>query len=90
MIVARIIAPRRYCSDHTCGGTDCLTCYGAHAEVLVELRVDGVALHDERVAELLERDDPDVCAAVARALGGVSTPAPTPAPSFAKDDALPF
>ena len=48
-------APRRYCSDQSCGGLDCTTCYGPHAPGLHVVYVDGVP-HDPEDVDVPEDD----------------------------------
>jgi hypothetical protein len=92
VITARLVPPRRYCADRTCGGTDCTTCHGAHAEVLVDVRVDGRPLPDQLVAELLDAPDGAVVGGVAadavRAALLGRVPRALVAPSV--DDVVPF
>jgi hypothetical protein len=93
MIAVRLVPPRRYCSDRTCGGADCTTCYGAHAEVLLDVRVDGRPLADQLVGELLDAPDGAVVAGVAAddvraALWRATDPASGQMP--ATTDLLPF
>jgi hypothetical protein len=101
-IDAHVLRPRSYCSDATCGGTDCTTCYGPSAEVFVEIVIDGQRIDDRDLAELDDADDEapflrdvtigDVRAAIMRALDPTprSTWAPTSADAPFIDDDLPF
>lgn len=105
-VVAHLIRPRSYCSDQSCGGTDCTTCYGVNAEVLFDVCIIGGArdvwLDSQLLAELDDAPDErvvvdgvtagDVRCALREAL---DPPAPAPwkpAPDDAPfiDDDLPF
>ena len=51
---------RRYCSDQSCGGLDCTTCYGPGAPGLHVVYVDGVPHDPEDVDEPEDApDDPE-------------------------------
>ena len=102
-IIAHVIRPRSYCSDRSCGGSDCTTCYGLSAEVLFDVRIVGddervMLLDDRLLAELDDADDEhvviagvtagDIRCALREALDpSLRTRAPAPATA---PDAAPF
>ncbi len=98
-IVAHATLPRSYCSDRTCGGTDCTTCHGLSAEVLFDVFVDGRRFGGQWVAELDADDDQplvegltvgDLRLALRVALNPPALAPWKPAPGEEADDVLPF